>query len=117
MEKGRGASLPRGDHDDEPEGDPPLEGENPIPPYRVWVTPCGTRYHTSLACPTLAASRRLIESRWCPRCGHITPAQRFGDLCIPRPGADAHVDLQCPLVVGTMEPIPLIASDALQLKL
>ena len=104
-----GAPGPQGPPDEEPEGDPPLEGEEedePVPPYRVWVTPNGTRYHTSLACPTLAASRRLIESRWCPRCGRVDPARRYGNLCIPRPGEDAHVDLNCPLALGPWSPYP-----------
>lgn len=61
-----GPPSPPGPPDEEPQGDPPLEGENPVPTYRVWITPMGTRYHTSLACPTLAASRRLFESRLVP---------------------------------------------------
>lgn len=101
-----GPPSPPGPPDEEPQGDPPLEGENPVPTYRVWITPMGTRYHTSLACPTLAASRRLFESRWCRRCGRVSPSQRYGDLCIPRPGADAHVDLQCPLALGPWNPYP-----------
>ena len=69
-----------------------------LPNYSVWITPSGTRYHTSMSCPTLANTRRIAISRWCQTCGRIRPNQRFSNVYVVSPGLDAHHDRNCPQV-------------------
>ena len=105
--------LPQGDDHALPGGDfaghggqlalvpafnPPLppghEGDEPN--YRVWITPMGARYHTSMLCPTLHNTRRIRRSPWCPVCGHRRVDQRYTPVYIESYGGDAHHDQRCP---------------------
>ena len=74
-----------------------------LPNYSVWITPSGTRYHTTMSCPTLANTRRIAISRWCQACGRIRPNQRFSNVYVVSPGLDAHHDRNC-LLVGLRMP-------------
>ena len=81
-----------------PAFNPPLppghEGDEPN--YRVWITPMGARYHTSMLCPTLHNTRRIRRSHWCPVCGHRRVDQRYTPVYIESYGGDAHHDQRCP---------------------
>ena len=81
-----------------PAFNPPLppghEGDEPN--YRVWITPMGARYHTSMLCPTLHNTRRIRRSPWCPVCGHRRVDQRYTPVYIESYGGDAHHDQRCP---------------------
>ena len=95
--------------DDGPEGDDPGPGGGGpgpnlpvryVPEYTVRRTPNGTRYHTDDRCCTLANTRRMERSHWCPTCAWITDAQRYGSVYLTPTGAVAHLDLHCPVLNG-----------------
>ena len=92
-----------------PEGDDPGPGGGGpgpnlpvryVPEYTVRRTPNGTRYHTDDRCCTLANTRRMERSHWCPTCAWITDAQRYGSVYLTPTGAVAHLDLHCPVLNG-----------------
>ena len=113
----RGAEVPRdprpedAEPDREPEegadgdqrpgargGDDPGPQELPgdMPNYQAWITPAGTRYHTTRDCVTLAQTRRIYRSQWCELCGRRLPGQRYGEIYVARPGEGAHHNINCP---------------------
>ncbi len=79
-------------------GDDPGPQELPgdMPNYQAWITPAGTRYHTTRDCVTLAQTRRTYRSQWCELCGRRLPGQRYGEIYVARPGEGAHHNLNCP---------------------
>ena len=90
----------------EGEGDPqPPAPEGELPDHEVLITPSGTRYHLSVACPTLANTRRILRSDWCEHCSRRTPMVRRPLLHVVRPGGEAHLDSHCPHV-GLRFPVP-----------
>ena len=86
--------------------DPPLPpGE--LPDHEVLITPNGTRYHLSVACPTLANTRRVLRSDFCEFCCRRDPAVRGARVHVVRPGDTAHFDPRCPHVgLRFPEPYP-----------
>ena len=89
---------------DDPDGGGGAPGPNPpglyVPEYTVRRTANGTRYHTDDRCCTLANTRRMERSHWCPTCARITDAQRYGSVYLTPTGAVAHLDLHCPVLNG-----------------
>ena len=96
------SGLPRA----EGEGDlqPPVP-EGDLPDHEILITPNGTRYHLSVACPTLANTRRVLRSDWCEYCCRRTPMVRTPQIHVVRPGEEAHLDRNCPHV-GLRMPVP-----------
>lgn len=79
-----------------PDGQPDDWIEFEAPNYSVWITPQGTRYHSSTTCVTLANTRRIALSPWCPICGRSQSAPRYSPVFVRAPGDEAHHDRQCP---------------------
>lgn len=64
------------------------------PSFQVLTTDWGTRYHIDMKCPSLANSRRLVFSPWCPHCAvHDVP--KGTKLKIQGPGLTAHTQKWC----------------------
>ena len=77
--------------------DPPLPPGD-LPDHEVLITPNGTRYHLSVACPTLANTRRVLRSDFCEFCCRRDPAVRGALVHVVRRGETAHFDPHCPHV-------------------
>ena len=79
-------------------GDDPGPQELPgdMPNYQAWITPAGTRYHTTRDCVTLAQTRRIYRSQWCDLCGRRLPGQRYSEIYVARHGENAHHNINCP---------------------
>lgn len=64
------------------------------PSFRILVTDWGNRYHVNDKCPSLANSRRLAYSPWCPNC--TTGEFRKGTKVKTQgPGRPAHTQKWC----------------------
>ena len=82
------------------EPEPEDEDQSYLPEYGAFVTGGGNCYHTNMMCCTLANTRTLRRSSWCPVCARITDSERYRTAYIQRQGADAHLDQGCRALQG-----------------
>eukprot|EP00435_Cladocopium_sp_Y103_P052248 s2058_g16.t1 len=61
----------------------------------VYITPWGTRYHTTPTCPTLANSGSLRRSQWCQTCCRGLQLNAQVILYADGPGQAVHHDRNC----------------------
>eukprot|EP00438_Fugacium_kawagutii_P033584 Skav205234 [mRNA] locus=scaffold1794:149103:155795:- [translate_table: standard] len=74
--------------------DVPPESSQRRPRFQVLVTDWGIRYHVNPKCSSLANSRSLVFSPWCPNCASSDVV--YGTkLKIKGPGYPAHVNGRC----------------------
>ena len=97
--------IPEEEVRDEGDGDDHAEVRGELPDHNVLITPNGTRYHLTVACPTLANTRRILRSIHCEFCCRSTPPRQRALVHVARPGETAHFDPRCPHV-GLRCPTP-----------
>ena len=93
-------SEPRPNSGSPGEPEPEDEDQSYLPEYSAFVTGGGNCYHSNMMCCTLASTRTLRRSSWCPVCARITDRERYRMAYIVRQGADAHMDQQCAALQG-----------------
>eukprot|EP00435_Cladocopium_sp_Y103_P074131 s194_g47.t1 len=100
-EKGQEGQAENGE-EEEPEPRVPSDEHGVGVP--IYLTPWGSRYHTSVTCPTLANSGALMRSPWCPNCCRGLVLTSGTILLSNGPGRTVHVDQRCS---GPMRSFPM----------
>ena len=102
-QKGGGKMAENGEGDDEaaPPRVPSDEHGVALP---VYITPCGTRFHTGVTCPTLANSGWMVRSPWCPLCCLGLQPSSAPILYSEGPGRTVHSRREC---AGPMQGYPM----------
>lgn len=98
-QKGGGKMAENGEGDEE--AAPPGVPRDELP---VYITPCGTRFHTGVSCPTLANSGSMVRSPWCPSWWVGFQPSSATTPYAEGPGRIVHSQLRC---AGPMRGYPM----------